>query len=209
MAAGKVTPEAAKAFEAGLRGQGESAEIALLPRARQAGAGRPTGALQDWAALAKDLPPDAEWQPLLRQRIADAAKAEGIDPASVLPSGAASPGTQGAALPSAPAASDMPSRRRRRRRESDRGRFPGRPPRDGREHGRAPRLPPRTAARRCRGLGAARPLLHGAGSAGKARDAYSRAATLRPDDAALVQALAEATKAAAAAKTGGGSRQPR
>ena len=42
----------------------------------------------------------------------------------------------------------------------------------------------------------------------KAREAYARA-QLRPDDATLKQALAEATKAAAAAKTGGGSRQPR
>ena len=47
------------------------------------------------------------------------------------------------------------------------------------------------------------------GQPAKAHDAYSRAASLKPDDAALAQALAEATKEAAAAGTGGGSQQTR
>ena len=43
----------------------------------------------------------------------------------------------------------------------------------------------------------------------KARDAYARAVTLRPGDAALAQALAEATRQAAQPARGGGTPQSR
>ncbi|HWD58699.1 MAG TPA: c-type cytochrome biogenesis protein CcmI [Stellaceae bacterium] len=82
-AGGTVTPEAKAAFTAGL------ADKEAAPRARyylalaksQAGDGK--AALQDWVDLEADSPADAAWLPALRQRIAEAAKAAGIDPATL------------------------------------------------------------------------------------------------------------------------------
>jgi cytochrome c-type biogenesis protein CcmH len=219
MAAGAVTPEAAKAFEAGLQDKASAPKSRYYLALAKLEQGDRRGALQDWAALAADSPPDAEWQPLLRQRIAEVAKAEGIDPASVVPP-AAPPGSatpqgatpQGATpTPTSPsAASDMPSTQtvaaaakatagasadeRRAMIESMVARLASRleqQPDDAEGWAR---------------LGRSYMVL---GQPAKARDAYTRAATLKPNDAALAQALAEATKKAAATEMGGGAQQSR
>ena len=91
MAAGSVTPEAAKAFEAGLKDKASAPKSRYYLALAKLEQGDRHGALQDWADLAADSPPDAAWQPLLRQRIAEVAKAEGIDPASITPSTATPP----------------------------------------------------------------------------------------------------------------------
>jgi cytochrome c-type biogenesis protein CcmH len=80
---GTVTPAAREAFTAGL-GEPETA-----PRSRyylalaQLQQGDTKGALQAWVDLAADAPADAEWLPLVRQRIAEAAASLGVDPAGL------------------------------------------------------------------------------------------------------------------------------
>jgi cytochrome c-type biogenesis protein CcmH len=80
---GTVTPAAREAFTAGL-GEPETA-----PRSRyylalaQLQQGDTKGALQAWVDLAGDAPADAEWLPLVRQRIAEAAASLGVDPAGL------------------------------------------------------------------------------------------------------------------------------
>jgi cytochrome c-type biogenesis protein CcmH len=114
-AGGAVTPAARAAFEAGL-GDPESA-----PRSRYYLAlaklqdGDVKGGLEAWVALAAEAPADAEWLGLVRQRIAQAAGALGIDPATLKPApgaatvaGVSSPGSP-AAPQSAPPATGMPS----------------------------------------------------------------------------------------------------
>src|SRR3954451_7607126 len=81
MAEGSVTPAAVKAFEAGLKDKASAPKSRYYLALAKLEQGDPRGALQDWADLAADSPPDAEWQTLLRQRIAEVAKSEGIDPA--------------------------------------------------------------------------------------------------------------------------------
>ena len=83
MADGTVTPAAREAFTAGL------GEPATAPRSRyylalaQLQQGDTKGALQAWVDLAGDAPADAEWLPLVRQRIAEAAASLGVDPAGL------------------------------------------------------------------------------------------------------------------------------
>jgi len=137
---GTVTPAAREAFEAAL-GDKESAPRSryylALAKSQQ---GDAKGALQGWVDLAADAPADAEWLPLVQQRIAEAAAKLGLDPATLKTSSGGGRG-DGA---------------------SDGRRFAGRAARDDPRDGRQSRRAPRTAARRCRGLGPARPLLHGA-----------------------------------------------
>src|SRR5580704_18289732 len=83
MADGTVTPAAREAFTAGL------GEPATAPRSRyylalaQLQQGDTKGALQAWVDLAADAPADAEWLPLVRQRIAETAGSLGVDPAGL------------------------------------------------------------------------------------------------------------------------------
>jgi cytochrome c-type biogenesis protein CcmH len=104
---GTVTPAAREAFAAGL-GDPETA-----PRARyylaleQLQQGDTKTALQAWIDLAGDAPAVAEWLPLVRQRIAEAAAALGIDPAGLktssgMPSQAAVASTAQATANSSP-----------------------------------------------------------------------------------------------------------
>ena len=99
---GTVTPAAREAFEAAL-GDKESAPRSryylALAKSQQ---GDTKGALQGWVDLAADAPADAEWLPLLQQRIAEAAAKLGVDPATLKTS------------------SGMPSPRRSRRRRKRR-----------------------------------------------------------------------------------------
>jgi cytochrome c-type biogenesis protein CcmH len=82
-AGGKVTAEAKQAFEAAL------ADKESAPRSRyylalaksQTGDGK--GALQDWVDLEAESPAGADWLPLLRRRIAEAAQNAGVDQATL------------------------------------------------------------------------------------------------------------------------------
>jgi cytochrome c-type biogenesis protein CcmH len=90
-ASGTVTPAAKEAFTAGL------ADPETAPRSRyylalaQMQEGDVKGALEAWRALAAQAPADADWLPLVQQRISDAARALGIDPAAANSVASASP----------------------------------------------------------------------------------------------------------------------
>jgi cytochrome c-type biogenesis protein CcmH len=189
-AGGTVTPAARDAFQAGLK----DAETA--PRSRyylalarlQEGDAR--GALQAWTELAADSPTDAEWLPMVRQRIAQAAGVLGIDPATRnTGASAASPPVSGAPSGATVAAVAKATENA--------------PPetRQAMINGMVERLAARLEqqpddvegwAR----LGRSYMVL---GQPLKARDAYARAVKLKPDDPALKDALAEAAAAAGAA----------
>ncbi|HTQ35133.1 MAG TPA: tetratricopeptide repeat protein, partial [Stellaceae bacterium] len=109
-ASGIVTAEAKQAFVTALADK-ESAPRSryYLALAKQQ-AGDPKAALQDWVDLEAGSPADADWLPLLRQRIAEAAKAAGIDPATLktsagVPRKPPPPATAAAAPSPAPATS--------------------------------------------------------------------------------------------------------
>jgi cytochrome c-type biogenesis protein CcmH len=90
-AGGTVTPAAKEAFTAGL------ADPETAPRSRyylalaQMQEGDVAGALQAWRDLAAKAPADADWLPLVQQRISEAAGALGIDPAAAKAAAGASP----------------------------------------------------------------------------------------------------------------------
>ena len=65
---------------------------AITWRWRRLQQGDAKGALQAWIDLEADLPAGAEWLPLLRQRIAEAAAALGVDPATAKTSSGAARG---------------------------------------------------------------------------------------------------------------------
>ena len=82
-AGGTVTAEAKKAFETALADKESAPRSRYYLALAKLQAGDTKGALQDWVDLEADSPSDADWLPLLRQRIADAAKSAGIDPATL------------------------------------------------------------------------------------------------------------------------------
>ena len=104
---GTVTPEARQAFQTAL------ADPESAPRSRYYLAlaklqqGDAKAALQDWVDLEADSPADADWLPLLRRRIDEAARSAGVDPATLKTSAGAPrktpPATPLAAGPSAAA----------------------------------------------------------------------------------------------------------
>jgi cytochrome c-type biogenesis protein CcmH len=206
MAEGTVTPAAAKAFEAGLQDKASAPKSRYYLAQAKLEQGNPRGALRDWADLAADSSPDAEWQPLLRQRIAEVAKAEGIDPASVMPSAA----TADSAAPSLSAATGAPSREAVAAvAKATEGASPEE--RRAMVEDMVARLASRLEqqpddAEGWARLGRSYMVLQ---QPAKARDAYARAAQLRPGDAALAQALAEAAKEAAQIEARGEPQQPR
>jgi cytochrome c-type biogenesis protein CcmH len=204
MAEGAVTPAAARAFEAGLKDKASAPKSRYYLALAKLEQGDPRGALRGWADLAADSPPDADWLPLLRQRIAEVAKVEGIDPASIMPSEdtASSPSrsaesgmpSQEAVAAAAKAAEGASLEERLAMIESMVERLAARlqnQPEDAEGWAR---------------LGRSYMVLQ---QPAKARDAYARAAALRPGDAALAQALAEATKEAARTESPGGTLQSR
>jgi len=198
MAEGSVTPEAVKAFEAGLKDAASAPKSRYYLALAKLEQGNPRGALQDWADLAADSPPDAEWQKLLRQLIAEVAKSEGIDPASVMPSAAAA-----APDGTAPARSAEPGMPSQETVAATAKATQGASPEERRAmiESMVERLASRLEqqpgdAEGWARLGRSYMVLQ---QPAKARDAYARAVKLRPDDAALSQALAEATKQAAEA----------
>lgn len=109
-AGGVVTPAAEKAFKVGLK------EPETAPRSRYYLAlaafqhGDAKTALQSWVDLEGDSPADADWLPLLRRRIAEAAAKAGVDPATVkTSSGKARPPVAAAATTPAPAPPTAPA----------------------------------------------------------------------------------------------------
>lgn len=196
-AGGTVTAAARQAFEAGL-GDPETAPrsryylgLALMQQ------GDAPGALQAWVDLQADSPIDAEWLPLLRQRIAEAAAAQGIDPASQGSREAGRPAV--AAAPARPEAGGMPSQETvtaAAQAAADASPEQRRAMIDAMVERLAARLEqqPDDAEGWAR-LARSYIVLQ---QPDKAREAYARAVKLRPDDAALRQALADATAAATA-----------
>ncbi|TMJ72728.1 MAG: c-type cytochrome biogenesis protein CcmI [Alphaproteobacteria bacterium] len=176
---GTVTPAAREAFEAAL-GDKESAPRSryylALAKSQQ---GDVKSALQGWVDLAADAPADAEWLPLVQQRIAEAAAKLGLDPATLkTSSGMPSPAAV-AATAQATAGASLEERRAmilamvgnlatRLQQQPD----------DVEGWAR---------------LGRSYMVLN---EPQKAREAYAHAVKLKPDDAALQQAYAEASRAA-------------
>lgn len=88
---GIVTPAAKGAFDAALKIDPHEPRARYYVALADMQAGRRREALDQWRALEADSPPDAEWLPTLRQRIAGLAKALGVDVAS-LPKSQGAPG---------------------------------------------------------------------------------------------------------------------
>lgn len=202
VAEGAVTPAAVAAFEIALKDPESAPRSRYYLALAKLQQGDARGALRDWTRLAADTPEDAAWLPVLRQRIAEVAAAQGIDPASVMPAEASPPRT---AAGSPPTASGMPSQDAV---ASVATATAGASPQErlAMVEGMVERLASRLQeqpddAEGWARLGRSYMVLQ---QPGKAREAYGRAVTLRPDDAALAKALLEATEKAAAAETGRG-----
>jgi cytochrome c-type biogenesis protein CcmH len=115
-AGGTVTAEAKQAFETALADKESAPRSRYYLALAKEQAGDVKGALQDWVDLEADSPTDAEWLPLLRRRIADAAKTAAVDPATLKTSAGAprkppppTPPPQAAAPTPAQGESGMPS----------------------------------------------------------------------------------------------------
>src|SRR5262249_35031429 len=103
-AGGTVTPSARAAFEVGLQDPESAPRSRYYLALAELQQGDAKGALAAWQALETESPADAEWLPMLRQRIAQAAKALGIDPAGPRPAASTAPG-----VPSQPSPTGAPS----------------------------------------------------------------------------------------------------
>jgi cytochrome c-type biogenesis protein CcmH len=134
-------------------------------------------ALQGWVDLAADSPDDAEWLPLLRQRIAEAATTLGIDPATLKTSSGMP--SQAAVAATAQATANASPEERHAMILAMVGNLAARleqQPDDVEGWAR---------------LGRSYMVLK---EPQKARDAYAHALKLKPDDSALQQAYAEASR---------------
>jgi cytochrome c-type biogenesis protein CcmH len=180
-AGGTVTPAAREAFAAGL------GDPATAPRSRyylalaQLQLGDAKGALQAWRDLAAEAPADADWLPLVRQRIGEAASALGIDPATL------NAATDTAVAAAAKATASASPEERQAMILAMVGKLAARladQPDDVEGWAR---------------LGHSYMVLH---QPEKAREAYARAVKLKPDDPELKQALADASIAAGGAPGG-------
>ena len=183
-AGGTVTPAARTAFEAGLRDPENAPRSRYYLAFAQLQAGDVKGALDAWVALAAEAPADAEWLALVHQRIAQAAKALGIDPATLTPAaGAGRSAVASAAQASAGAAPEE---------------------RQAMINAMVERLAARLETQPddvdgWTRLGRSYMVLN---QPDKAREAYARAVKLKPGDPELARALAEASTAAAAGTSG-------
>jgi cytochrome c-type biogenesis protein CcmH len=176
---GTVTPAAREAFEAAL-GDKESAPRSryylALAKSQQ---GDAKGALQGWVDLAADAPADAEWLPLVQQRIAEAAAKLGLDPATLkTSSGMPSPAAVAATAQATAGASQEERRAMILAMVGNLAARLEQQPDDVDGWAR---------------LGRSYMVLN---EPQKAREAYAHAVKLKPDDAALQQAYAEASRAA-------------
>jgi len=184
VAGGTVTPAARAAFEAGLRDPETAPRSRYYLALAQMQQGEVKGALAAWVDLAAEAPADADWLPLVRQRIAEAASTLGIDPAT-LKSATTGPNEAAVAAAAKAAASASPEERQAMilamvgklaaRLESQ--------PDDVEGWAR---------------LGRSYMVLN---QPEKAREAYVRALKLKPEDPRLAQALAEARAAAGKTET--------
>src|SRR5947209_912833 len=176
---GTVTPAAREAFEAAL-GDKESAPRSryylALAKSQQ---GDVKSALQGWVDLAADAPADAEWLPLVQHRIAEAAAKLGVDPATLKTSSGMPSAAAVAATAQATAGASQEERRAMILAMV------------GNLAARLQQQPDDVDgwAR----LGRSYMVLN---EPQKAREAYAHAVKLKPDDAALQQAYAEASRAA-------------
>jgi cytochrome c-type biogenesis protein CcmH len=196
-AGGRVTAAARAAFEAGLHDPQTAPRSRYYLALAQLQQGDAKGALEAWRDLAADSPVDAEWLPLVRQRIAQAEKTSGTAPRQPGAAPGDAPGDTSADGAAAKASAGASPDERRTMILAMVGRL-------------AARLAdqPDDVAGWAR-LGRSYMVL---GQPDKAREAYAHAVKLKPDDPALKQALAEAStaaagKAGAAAPSQGGSRQ--
>jgi cytochrome c-type biogenesis protein CcmH len=176
---GTVTPAAREAFQAALADKERAPRSRYYLALAQYQQGDAKAALQGWVDLAADSPADAEWQPLLRQRIAEAAAQLGVDPASLKTSSGMP--SQAAVAAAAQATAGASPEERRAMILAMVGNLAARleqQPDDVEGWAR---------------LGRSYTVL---GEPQKARDAYAHALKLKPDDAALKEAYAEASRAA-------------
>jgi cytochrome c-type biogenesis protein CcmH len=176
---GTVTPAAREAFEAALADKESAPRSRYYLALAQSQQGDTKAALQGWVDLAADSPADAEWLPLLRQRITEAAMTLGVDPATLKTSSGMP--SQAAVTATAQATADASPEERRAMILTMVGNLAARleqQPDDVEGWAR---------------LGRSYMVLK---EPQKARDAYGRALKLKPDDAALRQAYAEASRAA-------------
>jgi cytochrome c-type biogenesis protein CcmH len=173
-------------------------------------AGDAKGALDAWVALAADAPADAEWLPLVHQRIAQAAKALGIDPATLAPAAGAGSMADGTRSPgprvpaqTAPQSAGMPSSGAvASAAQATAGASPEE--RQAMINAMVERLAARLETQPddvdgWTRLGRSYMVLN---QPDKAREAYARAVKLNPGDPELARALAEASNAAAASPSG-------
>ena len=176
---GTVTPTAREAFQAALADKESAPRSRYYLALAQSQQGDTKAALQGWVDLAADSPADAEWLPLVRQRIAEAATTLGVDPAT-LKTSAGMP-SQAAVAATAQATADASPEERHAMILTMVGNLAARleqQPDDVEGWAR---------------LGRSYMVLK---EPQKARDAYGRALKLKPDDATLRQAYAEASRAA-------------
>jgi len=178
-AGGTVTPAAQEAFTAGL-GDPETASRSryylALARMQE---GDIKGALQAWRDLAAEAPPGADWLPLVQQRMSEAARALGIDPATV--NGTTGAPADAAVAAAAKATASAPPEARQAMILAMVDKLAARLEKE-----------PADVAGWAR-LGRSYMVLN---EPEKAREAYARALKLKPNDTALQQALAEASAAA-------------
>lgn len=118
VAGGTVTPAAREAFEAGVKDPEAAPRSRYYLALAQLQQGDAKGALQAWTELAAESPKDAEWLPLVRQRIAQAASVLGIDPATLkevggeTPAGGGGPSEAAVAATARAIANSSPEERR-------------------------------------------------------------------------------------------------
>jgi len=82
-AGGTVNPEAVAAFKTALTDPEAAPRSRFYLALADFQAGDTKKALQEWVDLEATSPDDAAWLPMLRKRIAEAAKSLGVDPASL------------------------------------------------------------------------------------------------------------------------------
>jgi cytochrome c-type biogenesis protein CcmH len=176
---GVVTPAAQQAFEAALAVDPKEPRARYYLGLADLQAGREREALDRWLALETDSPPDAPWRATLANRIDAVAARLGVDPKTTRRAGAApperEPATRGPTAEDVAAAQQMPPEARMAMIRSM-------------VDGLASRLEaqPDDVEGWMR-LGRSYAVL---GEAEKSRDAYGRAAHLRPDDLAVQSAYA-------------------
>jgi cytochrome c-type biogenesis protein CcmH len=189
---GVVTTAAREAFTAALKGPDGTPRARYYLALARLQQGDVKGALQAWVDLEAESPAGAEWLPLLRHRIAEAAGAAGIDAATLKTSSGAARADVAATASPTPSPSAVAAAA-----QASAGATPEE--RETMINAMVERLAARLQqqpddAEGWSRLGRSYMVLQ---RPDKAREAYTRALRLKPDDPMLKQALADATAAAA------------